>query len=483
MGVSPFLHLLKPMHSSRSIIYWLRRVGVLLTLTLAAAAARAQLPDTLDLGLVKVTSARSHYVATTAVPLLLVVQVTNRSQNLGAYGAYTLRCRVNTGTPRDTLVTLAVRPGGFSGRPYYWFQLWNLPVGRHVIKIWGVPPTGTTDPNPLNDTLVYTTRVVPPAQSTARRALVEEFTATTCGPCATYAPHIERWLHEPPQDTAALAVAYQQDFPAPGCYYQNPSSVARRLAANIVGVPFFQLNRAYPTFLPWAGFNTLIGELYAPAFVRLEATYERDSVTGQFTVWPVLTPLAEFDATQRRPTFGVAWVEPSVPAFQATNGQDTLHNVSHFTQSNWGAPVTFGAVGVPIAVPPATYTPAPADHVQNPARLVPIVWATSVFGPDGVLQAVRARRRSPVGVAPAVAAGRAVLRLAPNPARHETVVTGLPAPAAGQSAAPVQLFDGLGRLLRTVPGDTPNARLDVRGLPAGVYTVRVAAATRRLVIE
>ncbi len=69
------------------------------------------------------------------------------------------------------------------------------------------------------------------------------------------------------------------------------------------------------------------------------------------------------------------------------------------------------------------------------------------------------------------------LALWPNPA-HETVQ--LSGASLGTSAT---LTDALGRVVRTVRLAPGKAQIDLRGLPAGVYSLRSGAAVRRLVVE
>ena len=80
-----------------------------------------------------------------------------------------------------------------------------------------------------------------------------------------------------------------------------------------------------------------------------------------------------------------------------------------------------------------------------------------------------------VGVSEAV--GGPVVGLWPNPA-HETVRL------AGPLCAAVAVVDALGRTVRTAQLDAAGAAtLTVRGLPTGVYVVRIGAVARRLVVE
>ena len=83
----------------------------------------------------------------------------------------------------------------------------------------------------------------------------------------------------------------------------------------------------------------------------------------------------------------------------------------------------------------------------------------------------------------ATAAGlnKALLTLAPNPARTAATLT---LPAAAQARA-VTVVDNLGRVVRraALPAQTTTLTLDVTGLATGVYTVRCAAAPTRLAVK
>jgi hypothetical protein len=78
-------------------------------------------------------------------------------------------------------------------------------------------------------------------------------------------------------------------------------------------------------------------------------------------------------------------------------------------------------------------------------------------------------------------AGSAMLTLAPNPATATTVLT-LPASAAPR---PVQVFDMLGRVVRTqlVAAHATAATLNVAGLKPGIYLVSCDAHSQRLAVE
>ncbi len=84
------------------------------------------------------------------------------------------------------------------------------------------------------------------------------------------------------------------------------------------------------------------------------------------------------------------------------------------------------------------------------------------------------------GLTPALTAPK--LALWPNPATSGTATVRLTVPGGVDATAPVTVLDAAGRVVRRTVLSAESA-LDVRGLPAGVYAVRCAGATARLVVE
>ncbi len=109
-----------------------------------------------------------------------------------------------------------------------------------------------------------------------------------------------------------------------------------------------------------------------------------------------------------------------------------------------------------------------------------ICWNGGVF--DSITLAARGGfigrlSQHPQGIAPDGTS--AALSLAPNPAHHAVRLTGV----LTQSPT-ATLLDALGRVVRTWPlAPAGPADLDLRGLPAGLYTVRAGTAARRLIVE
>jgi hypothetical protein len=87
---------------------------------------------------------------------------------------------------------------------------------------------------------------------------------------------------------------------------------------------------------------------------------------------------------------------------------------------------------------------------------------------------------APLATATGARAGVAPIALFPNPA-HGTATLRLP---AGAPRLPLVLIDEMGRTVRRYPAPpTSEAELDLRGLPAGVYSVLCGQFSQRLVVE
>ncbi|WP_201981491.1 T9SS type A sorting domain-containing protein [Hymenobacter rubidus] len=86
----------------------------------------------------------------------------------------------------------------------------------------------------------------------------------------------------------------------------------------------------------------------------------------------------------------------------------------------------------------------------------------------------------PTLTATTAAGPREPAALFPNPARHAATLR-LP---VGTAPAPLTLSDALGRAVRRYPAPTgPEAVLDLRGLPAGLYLLHGAGSAQRLAVE
>lgn len=123
-----------------------------------------------------------------------------------------------------------------------------------------------------------------------------------------------------------------------------------------------------------------------------------------------------------------------------------------------------------------------AGYAKTSARF----GSLSIGGPADSFAGFLASLVDATGLAATPPSLLSAIALSPNPA-HGRATIQLP-PISGTTTATLALLDALGRTLRTQPAATnAKAELDLTGLPAGLYAVRVQAggstATRRLVVE
>lgn len=143
--------------------------------------------------------------------------------------------------------------------------------GLYTIKIWADELNGNEDQNHVNDTITVTTYAA--AQLAQRKVLYEQFTSTTCGPCASADPTITTFLNNNGVNTApgkVVALKYHMNFPAPGndAAYTAEGNT-RRTYYGVSGIPNVQL-----------GGNAYDGHPLNLTQATFDAEYARPSIFG-----------------------------------------------------------------------------------------------------------------------------------------------------------------------------------------------------------
>ena len=151
----------------------------------------------------------------------------------------TINYSVNGGTPvTESLSGLSIAPYD----TYTWTHTtaWNpSTTGTYSIDFYALPINGTFDQNTSNDNLNVSIEVL--TATADRVVLAEEFTSSTCGPCASFNPGYKQLLDANSANTETgrvTSVKYQMNWPSPGndpAY--NQEAADRRVAYGISGVP------------------------------------------------------------------------------------------------------------------------------------------------------------------------------------------------------------------------------------------------------
>lgn len=247
--------------------------------------------------------------------------ITGQLRNFGtsAVNSFTLNYSVNGGAPVTQAVTTNIAPNSTynftHGTP------WNAPLGNHTIVVWASNLNGGVDGNPANDQAQKAIAVA--TQSVTRTAVLEQFTSSTCGPCASlntsFAPMLSG-LGVNHAGTNYAAVKYHMNWPQPGndpSY--NPDGNTRRGYYGVSGIPDLYLNGG-----KMVGTSAAVMQAgqAKPAFMSLSA---QANVNGnQVSVNTTVTPYADIPNLHK---LHVAVTEDSYAYPASTTSQDEFHYV------------------------------------------------------------------------------------------------------------------------------------------------------------
>jgi hypothetical protein len=118
-------------------------------------------------------------------------------------------------------------------------QMWLQPFGTYDITMWINSVNGISDDYPGNDTatksITYIANILP------RKVTFEEFTSSTCGPCATFNSSFVPWCENHPD---IMLVKYQMNWPGAGDPYYTSEGGTRRNYYGVSYVPDLYCNGA-----------------------------------------------------------------------------------------------------------------------------------------------------------------------------------------------------------------------------------------------
>lgn len=211
-------------------------------------------------------------------------------------------------------------PGTFS-HPTQWIP---SSTGATTVSVTVNNPNGVADIDISNNTL--SKNVVVATQSVQRLPLIEEFTSSTCPPCAgfntTFNPLLEQFQSNSGPDASVAVVKYQMNYPSPG---NDPSynvdANTRSTYYSVPGIPDPFLDGtnvpASAAFIQGA-VDTRRSDI-AVMNIAVDATNKGDSLSANVTV----TPYANFPAGFK---LYIAVTEDRYE-YTGTNGETEFHHV------------------------------------------------------------------------------------------------------------------------------------------------------------
>lgn len=383
-----------------------------------------------------------------------------------------LNYKINNGTTvTQSLTGLNIAP--YQTYTYSHGTTWNpSTTGTYTVDVWASSLNGGNDQNTGNDMLTSTIEVV--TATADRVVLAEEFTSSTCAPCASFNPGYKQLLDDNDANTSGtqlVSVKYQMNWPSPGndpAY--NAEALARRSAYGISGVPDVVYSGAnIPT--SQANIDIVSG---IPALAEMTAEW---SFTGNYIQCDVeVEALGDLGSNN---TLHMAMIEKEINHNVQTNGETTFYHVfrKFMDGSNGHAmgSMTTGNTYTHYANSTISVNSAPAqgsfDFWVGTSNMDIIVWLQDNTTGD-VLQAAYADyTTSSVNEMDNFARYIAVY---PNPAND---IAGLEIDLMDRAEVSINVMNVMGQTVYTeaqsLDAGTQKVNLETSGLSTGLYFVNV----------
>lgn len=194
----------------------------------------------------------------------------------------------------------------------------DQPVGGYVLTVSIVDVNGGgEDEDPDNNTLDKPFSVV--SHVVDRLPMFEEFTSSTCAPCATLNTQFVPWCEEHVDEIALLK--YQMNWPGVGDPYYTEEGGVRRYYYGVSGVPAVFVNGEYVGF-QFGGIPPAFEEaILMPGYLSAVSSHTLDGT--EMSVEVTLLPYANFDSY----VLHVAVFEYLTTENVASNGETEFENV------------------------------------------------------------------------------------------------------------------------------------------------------------
>lgn len=373
----------------------------------------------------------------------------------------------------------------------------TLALGANLVKVWVTAVNGVSETNFVNDTAYAVVYVA--SKSVTRKLLIEEWSSSTCAPCANLNVNFDPLLNNSPNDanTDASDVAvikYQVNWPSPGNdpSYNNHGK-ARVDHYEIDAAPTTIMNgRIEMTAHSQAEINT---NKALPAFADITPTIK---VTGPKA--PLVAGVSTIVATATI----TPWVTVSGPVrvhqailqsnyhytTNTTTQKDFFHVMRKMDGNGWGVPknLTDGTtftVGFTYTATNSPVDPTPAQFSFNSwttPTLTPrdIEYEYVVFLQDTLSNHVLQTASKTISVTPLTTGIKELnadyqISVYPNPA-HDYANVGIH--LTNSSSVDISIYDITGKLVYDKKGDKLAAgkheiNIETATLAPGVYNVNV----------
>lgn len=177
--------------------------------------------------------------------------------------------QVDNGTIHtQTLSGLSVAPNGTYNFTHQ--DTWSPSAGLYSVKVWVSNVNGGTDNDSTNDQIIKNISVA--SGTTTRLPLYEEFSSSTCGPCATFNGNFYNPFHDANASNYA-SIAYRVNWPGTGDPYYTAEVGTRVAYYGISGAPTLLVDANDGTNFDSAALSSDLTEALAkPSYFAISAT-------------------------------------------------------------------------------------------------------------------------------------------------------------------------------------------------------------------
>jgi hypothetical protein len=381
------------------------------------------------------------------------VNITGTVKNMGTntINALTVNYKIGAGAPQATTLTgLSVASGGLYN--YTLTPAWTPTAGDYSVKSYVSSVNGLgVDSCVTNDTLTKAVAIA--TQTTTRLPLYEEFTSSTCAPCAsfngsTFTPFIAA------HGTEFSLIKYQMNWPGNGDPYYTTEGGTRRTYYAVSGVPDLFIDGGNSTMSSSGMASELAAEAAKSTFFAITTT--PTAVGNAITIPVTITPYVNGSFKVY-----VVIVEKTTTGNVSTNGETSFTHVMMKMMPNGGGNVVNFTAGTNYTNT-FTYTKGSGDHIEQMSDLHVVVFVQLA----STKEIFQSKNADIVWTAGIENNAFAKLMIYPNPATDNVNII-------NAENATVQLYDVFGKLIATDNILNNNYSLNVAEYAKGSYILKL----------
>jgi len=330
-----------------------------------------------------------------------------------------------------------------------------LTPGNHLLKAWVGNVNGDgPDEDQSDDTLAM--NLVVASDSANRRPFFEEFTSSTCAPCATFNGNIFNAFTTQHEDEITL-VKYQMDWPGVGDPYYTEEGGVRRYFYNVSYVPDLYTD-GMQTATTSNGVNTAFNNsMDNAAFMTINAYHSFSNLDADTTVEVLIDISSYITATLN---VYAALLEEVTYDNIMTNGETEFHHVMmKMVPDAYGTTVNL-VDGEIISIDVSASLSN--TNIERMSDLIVAVWVQDTASKI-VFQTAYS---DSIGVGIPPSGSPETIRVYPNPTTGKVFIKGINEPEI------LKVFDNMGKQVIEKTNITSGS-LDLGDLPVGLYILQI----------